>query len=185
MSRITAIDPASASGAAKPLLDAVQASIGMTPNLFRVLAHSPKALEGLLSLNGAAAGFALDAATRERIALAVAESNGCEYCLSAHTAIGRGAGLSSEEMLRNRAGSSTDARAAAVVAFARLVNDQRGSLTDAEFAAARAAGLSDAEIVEIIATVALNFFTNIVNKAVRVDIDFPKVALLNPLRAAA
>ena len=94
MSRIAAIDPRTATGAAKPLLDAVQASLGVTPNLFRVLANSPKALEGFLGLHGASGGFSLDAATRERIALAVAESNGCEYCLSAHTAIGRGAGPS-------------------------------------------------------------------------------------------
>ena len=102
MSRIAAIDPRTATGEAKALLDAVQARLGVTPNFIRVLAHAPKALEGFLGLHGAAAGFNLDPATQERIALAVAEAHACQYCVSAHTAIGRGAGLSNEEMLLNR-----------------------------------------------------------------------------------
>jgi uncharacterized peroxidase-related enzyme len=185
MSRLVAIDPRTATGAAKPLLDAVQASLGVTPNLFRVLAHSPKALEGFLGLYGASAGFAVDKATQERIALTVAESNACEYCVSAHTAIGRGAGLSNEEMRLNRKGTSADARAAAVVKFASTINRNVGDITDAEFSSARSAGLTDGEIVEIIAAVAINVFTNLLNKVAQVEIDFPKVALMNSLRAAA
>ena len=186
MARIQVIDPKTASGDAKALLDAVQAQLGVTPNFIRVLANSPKALEGFLGLYGAASGFALDKAMQVRIALAVAESNGCEYCVSAHTAIGRGAGLSNDEMVLNRAGTSADNKAAATVALARALNDQRGELTQAEFDAARAAGLSDREIVEVIAAVVLNFFTNVIGKATRIDIDFPKVPLLNgTLKAAA
>lgn len=186
MSRIPALDPKTAPAPAKALLDAVQAQLGVTPNFIRVLAHSPKALEGFLGLHGAAAGFALDKATQERVALAVAEGNACEYCISAHTAIGRHAGLTNDEMVLNRRGASGDDRAAAVVAFARALNDNVGDVTTAEFEAARAAGLSDGEIVEIIAMVALNLFTNILGKAARVDIDFPKVALLAaPAKAAA
>ena len=112
MSRINVVDPKTTTGAARTLLDAVQSQLGVTPNLFRVLANSPKALEGFLGLYGAASGFALDEATRERVALVVAESNACQYCVSAHTAIGRGAGLSNEEMLLNRNGLSSDVRAA-------------------------------------------------------------------------
>lgn len=182
MSRIAPLDPASAPADARALLDAVHASLGVTPNFVRVLAHAPKALEGFLGLYGAAGGFDVDKATQERIALAVAESNACDYCLSAHTAIGRGAGLSNEEMLRNRRGSSGDPRAAAAVAFGRALNDGLGEVTAADFETARAAGLDDRALVEIIALVALNVFTNLIGKATRVDIDFPRVA---PLDAAA
>jgi uncharacterized peroxidase-related enzyme len=175
MSRLPVVDPATATGRARELLEAVRASLGIAPNFTRVLANSPKALEGFLGLYGATSGFAIDKATRERIALAVAESNACRYCLSAHTAIGRGAGLGNEEMLRNRRGASTDPRAAAIVAFAKTLNDRTGELKVSEFDAARAAGISNAEIVEIIALVALNVFTNILNKASEVDVDFPRV----------
>lgn len=186
MSRVRVVDPATATGAARTLLDAVQAQLGVTPNFIRVLANSPKALEGFLGLYGAAGGFAVDKATQERIALAVAEGNGCQYCVSAHTAIGRHAGLSNEEMQLNRLGTSADVKAAAAVAFAKALNDNLGEVTTAEFEAARSAGLSDGEIVEIIAIVALNIFTNVLGKATRVEIDFPKVDLMNaPLKAAA
>lgn len=186
MARVQVINPQTATGDAKALLDAVQAQLGVTPNFIRILANSPKALEGFLGLYGALGGASLDKATQERIALAVAEGNGCEYCVSAHTAIGRHAGLSNDEMALNRKGSSADAKAAAIVAFAKALNDNLGEITTAEFDAARTAGLTDAEIVEVISVVALNIFTNIIGKATRVEIDFPKVSLLNaPMRAAA
>jgi uncharacterized peroxidase-related enzyme len=175
MSRLPVVDPTTATGRARELLEAVRANLGIAPNFTRVLANSPKALEGFLGLYGATSGFAIDKATRERVALAVAESNRCRYCLSAHTAIGRGTGLANEEMLRNRRGTSTDAKAAAIVAFAKALNDRTGELTAAEFDAARAAGISDGEIVEIIALVALNVFTNVLNKASDVAIDFPRI----------
>jgi len=186
MSRVQIVDPNTAPASARSLLEAVQAQLGVTPNFIRVLANSPKALEGFLGLYGAASGFALDKATQERIALAVAEGNGCQYCVSAHTAIGRHAGLTNDEMALNRRGGSGQARAAAVVAFAKALNDGRGEVTTAEFDAARAAGLTDGELVEVIAVVALNVFTNILGKATRVEIDFPKVDLLgSPVKAAA
>lgn len=178
MSRVTPVDPSTAPAPAKALLDAVQAQLGVTPNFIRVLANSPKALEGFLGLYGAASGFALDKATQERVALAIAEGNGCQYCVSAHTAIGRHAGLSNEEMALNRRGGSGNRKAAAIVTFGKALNENIGAVTTAEFDAARAAGLSDGEIVEVIAVVALNIFTNILGKATRVEIDFPKVELL-------
>jgi uncharacterized peroxidase-related enzyme len=184
MSRLPIIDPKTATGDSKKLLDAVQAQLGVTPNFIRALANSAKALEGFLGLYGAASGFAIDKPTQERIALAVAEGNACAYCVSAHTAIGRHAGLSNEEMLVNRRGSSGEAKAAATVEFARAINDSVGSITASEFDAARAAGLSDGELVEVIALVTLNIFTNILGKALQLDIDFAKVALLDA-RAAA
>jgi uncharacterized peroxidase-related enzyme len=186
MARVSIIDPKTATGEAATLLNAVHAQLGVAPNFVRVLANSPKALEGFLGLYGAAASFAVDKATQERIALAVAEGNGCQYCVSAHTAIGRHAGLSNDEMQLNRRGTSSDAKAAAAVAFAKALNDNLGEVTGAEFDAARTAGLSDGEIVEIIAIVALNIFTNVLGKATRVEIDFPKVELMaGALKAAA
>jgi uncharacterized peroxidase-related enzyme len=184
MSRITAIDPKSAAGDSKSLLDAALAKLGVVPNFLRVLAHSPHALGGFLGLYGALGHASLGAALQERIALAVAESNACEYCVSAHTAIGRKVGLTNDEILLARQGGADGTRDAAAVAFARLLNERAGELTDAEFDAARKA-LSDAELVEIVAVVSLNFMTNILGKAARVDIDFPKISLLAPARAAA
>jgi uncharacterized peroxidase-related enzyme len=178
MSRVQIVDPQTATGEARQLLDAVQAQLGVTPNFIRVLANSPKALEGFLGLYAAAGKFSLDKPMQERIALTVAEGNACNYCVSAHTAIGRHAGLSAEEMRLNRQGSASEAKAAATVGFARALNDNLGEVTSAEFDAARASGLTDAEIVEIIAVVALNLFTNVLGKATRVDIDFPRVELL-------
>jgi len=186
MARVQVIDPKTAAGEAKALLDAVQAQLGVTPNFIRVLANSPKALEGFLGLYGALGKAAVDKPTQERIALAIAEGNGCQYCVSAHTAIGRRAGLSNEEMLLNRKGASGDHKAGAAVAFAKALNTNLGEITTAEFEAARSAGLSDGEIVEVISVVALNIFTNILGKATRVEIDFPKIDLLDtPVRAAA
>ena len=164
--------------ASPPQLEGVQKQLGVVPNLFRLLGNSPAALDGYLSFSGALAKGTLDARTRQRLALTVAELNGCSYCLSAHTAIGRHAGLSNDEMVLNRQGRSRDAKAAATVAFAQALNANLGEITGAEFAAARSAGLSDAEIVEVIAVVAINIFTNILGKATRVEIDFPKVELL-------
>ena len=186
MARVQVINPQTATGDAKNLLDAVQSQLGITPNFIRVLANSPKALEGFLGLYGALGSISIGKPTQERIALAIAEGNGCQYCVSAHTAIGRGAGLSNEEMALNRQGTSSDAKASAIVAFAKALNTNMGEITSGEFDAARTAGLSDAEIVEVITVVALNIFTNILGKATRVEIDFPKVELMNaPLREAA
>ena len=133
MARVQVVNPQTATGDAKTLLDAVQSQLGVTPNFIRVLANSPKALEGFLGLYGALGGASIDKATQERIALAVAEGNGCEYCVSAHTAIGRHAGLSNDEMALNRKGTSSDTKAAAIVAFAKALNSNLGEVTTAEF----------------------------------------------------
>lgn len=185
MSRINIVDPKTATGEARELLDAVQKQLGVVPNFIRALANSPKALAAFLGLYGPLGGAALDKATQERIALVVAEDNGCQYCVSAHTAIGRHAGLSNDEILLNRQGGSGEARAAAAVAFAKALNEHRGEVSTDEFEAVRAAGFSDGEIVEIITAVALNVFTNILGKSTLISIDFPKVALLSGVRHAA
>lgn len=177
MARVTVIDPKTASGEAKPLLDAVQSGLGMVPNFIRVLANSPAALTAFLGLHGIASAGALDPKTRERIALTVAEQNACQYCVSAHTAIGRKAGLDTNEMLANRMGQSADAKAAAALTFARALVEHTGQVSKAEFDAVRAAGHSDGEIIEIITHVAMNIFTNLLGKATQVEIDFPKIEL--------
>lgn len=178
MSRINVVDPKTATGEVKELLDGVKQQLGIVPNFIRALANSPKALSAFLGLYGPLSGAAVDKATQERIALIVAEENGCQYCVSAHTAIGRRTGLSNEEMLLNRQGDSSNAKAAAAVAFAKALNEHRGEVTSREFEAVRAAGFSDGEIVEIITLVALNVFTNLLGKSTLINIDFPEMALL-------
>src|SRR5258707_7778791 len=98
MPRITPVQPADATGKAKQLLDAVQAKLGLTPNLMKTLATSPAALEAYLNFGAALAGGGFDARLREQIAVAVAQANSCEYCLAAHTALGQLAGLKPEEI---------------------------------------------------------------------------------------
>lgn len=177
MSRIPPVEAASATDEQKALFDAIRAQLGVVPNFLKVFAHSPAALRAFLGLHGIAGDGALDSQTRERIALALAQQNACAYCLSAHTAIGRNAGLSNDEMASNRAGSSQDARAAAAVEFARALVAATGEVSNTELQAVRDAGYSDAEIVEIITHVGMNVLTNILGKASRVEIDFSKVAL--------
>ena len=177
MARVAVIDPQTATGEAKQLLDAVQSGLGMVPNFIRVLANSPAALNAFLGIHGIAGTGLLDPMTRERIALAIAEQNACQYCVSAHTAIGRKVGLDNQEMLANRMGRSSDAKAEAALVFARALVEHTGQVSKTEFDAVRAAGHSDGEIVEIITHVAMNIFTNLLGKATQVEIDFPKIDL--------
>ena len=177
MARINVVTHETANAEQKALFDAIQAQLGIVPNFLKVFANSPEALKAFLGLHGIANGGALDPQTRERIALALAQQNACEYCLSAHTAIGRKSGLNGAEIEANRAGSSQDAKAAAAVKFARALVEHTGEVTTGELEEVRLAGYSDAEIVEIITHVGMNLLTNILGKASRVEIDFPKVEL--------
>ena len=180
MSRIPTPSSIAASPAAsQPLLAAVEKQLGSVPNLFRVAGNSPAALEGYLGMLGALAKGALPAATRERIALAVAEVNGCDYCLAAHTSLGRNlAKLDDAEIAANRAGGSRDAMAAAAVGFAVRVARARGHVDAGALQAVRGAGWTDAQIVEIVQHVALNTWTNYLNEVAGTEIDFPAVARL-------
>jgi len=175
MNRITQLDPATATGKTKQLFDGVQAKLGIVPNLFRVFGNSSAALEGYLNFSGALAGGVLDAKVREQIALAVAEINDCTYCRSAHTFIGGKVGLSEREISDARKIAATDTRTEAILNLARNIVVQRGELSDSEFKAARAAGLTDTEIVETTANVALNLLTNYVNHVAQTVVDFPEV----------
>lgn len=177
MSRLNVLTHETANAEQKALLDAIQSQLGMVPNFLKVFANSPAALRAFLGLHGVASEGSLDARTRERIAVALAQKNACEYCLSAHSAIGRKAGLTGDEINANRAGTSHDAKAAVAVKLARSLAEHTGDVTSAEIAEARAAGYSDADIVEIVTHVGMNILTNIIGRASRVEIDFPKVAL--------
>ena len=180
MSRIdtpTSIDTAPA--AARPLLEAVNKQLGVVPNLFRVVANSPAALEGYLGLSGALGKGKLPAPTRERIALAVAQINGCNYCLAAHSDLGKNlAKLSEAEIMANRHGSSHDPVADAAVRFAAKVARERGHVADADVQAVRMAGYDEAQIVEIVLHVAVNTWTNYINEVAKTEIDFPVVEAL-------
>lgn len=177
MPRIIAIDPANATGKAKQLLDAVNAKLGLTPNLMRTLATAPAALEGYLNLNGALASGMLDAKFREQIALAVAQANSCEYCLAAHTALGSLAGLQAGEIAASRSSRSSDAKRDAGLKFAQAIVVQRGEVSDADLNKIRTAGYSDGDITEIVANVALNIYTNYINHVAQTSVDFPRVEL--------
>lgn len=176
MSRLPLIQPATATGAAADLLAGVQKALGVTPNMTKAMVNSPAVLKAYLDFSGALAGGVLPAPVREQLALLVAEENGCDYCLSAHTYIATNlAGLSQDEAAEARHAASGDPKTAAVLALAVAVTRTRGGIEDADIKSARAAGLSDEEIAEVLGHVALNVFTNYFNKAADTDIDWPVV----------
>lgn len=161
---------------AQPLLNAVNAQLGVVPNMFRLISTSPQALEGYLGMSGALGKGALPAPTRERIALAVAEVNGCSYCLSAHSYLGMNlAKLDDAEIAANRSGTSNDPKADAAVRFAAKVAAVRGHVAEADLKAVKLAGYTDAQVIEIVQHVALNTWTNYFNEVFKTDIDFPVV----------
>lgn len=177
MSRINLVTNENANTEQKELYTAITSQLGMVPNFLKIFANSPAALKAFLGLHSIANEGSLDNLTKERIALALAEKNACEYCVSAHTAIGKKAGLTSTEIEANRAGTSEDAKAAVAVKFAKALAEHNGEITTAELLEARNAGYSESDIVEIITHVGMNIMTNILGKASRVEIDFPKVEL--------
>lgn len=175
MNRIAQLDPTSATGKTKQLLDGVHAKLGSVPNLFRVFANSPAALEGYLSLSGGLSTGVINAKVREQIALTVAELNDCTYCRSAHTYIGRKVGLSERELTEARQGGADTAHTRAILELARAIVVKHGQLSATDLETARLAELSDAEIVETTANVALNILTNYVNHVAQTVVDFPEV----------
>ena len=160
-----------------PVLDQIHAAFGATPNMFRTVAHSPAALQSMWAAFGALGHGILGAKLGEQIAVAVANRNACEYCLAAHTALGRKAGASAEEMAAAQTGQASDPATQAALQFALQVVEQRGRVPAEEVQRLRNAGFSDEAIVEILAHVALNLFTNYVNVALEVPVDFPAVKL--------
>lgn len=167
---------ADAPAASQAMLEAVNKQFGLVPNLFRLVANSPQALEGYLALSAALGRGSLPAQTRERIALAVAEINRCAYCLSAHSYLSKNlAKLDDAEILANRRGTSTDSKADAAVRFAAQVAQERGHVSRDALLAVKQAGYDEAQIIEIVQHVALNSWTNYINSVADTDIDFPEV----------
>ncbi len=177
MSRVPLVTPADTSGDTHTLLTQIHGAFGATPNMFRAVGNSPAALKSMWGSFGALGGGVIPAALGEKIAVAIANRNACEYCLAAHTALGRKAGASSQEMAAAQGGESEDPKTAAALTFALHVVEGRGQIAEADVAQLRAVGFSDEEIVEILAHVALNLFTNYVNVAFAVPVDFPGVKL--------
>ncbi len=179
MTRLQALDPQTATGKTKELFNAVQGKLGSVPNMMRTMAHSDAVLEGYLNLSGALSKGKLNARTGELIALAVSQSNSCNYCLAAHTFIG-------EQLLKTdlavleaaRAGKSSDAKTQAILQLAKVLIAKNGLVTDADVDAAKTAGVSDAEIAETVAHVALNVLTNYFNNTANTTVDFPAVSAL-------
>jgi len=181
MTRIAPLNPADASPAIATTLAGVKAKLGMLPNLITTFAHSPGALNGYLALSGAMADSLLDARQREIVALAIGQANECGYCLAAHTAIGKGAGLSTEAIAAARRGEGASPADDALARFARMLTESRGNVTDADYQAFLAGGFSPAQALDVVALVALNTLTNYTNHLAGTVVDFPVV----PLQQAA
>lgn len=178
MSRINLVDPNSATGAGDQLLGEIRSAFGIAPNMFRAVANSPAALASMWGSFGALGNGRLGAKLGEQIAVAVADRNDCHYCLAAHTVLGRKAGATAEEMVSAQLGKSSDPKTAAALAFAQKLVEARGKVSDADVRALHVAGYDDQDVVEIIAHVALNLFTNYINVALAVPVDFPSVKLV-------
>jgi uncharacterized peroxidase-related enzyme len=183
MARLPIQDIEAATGANKDIFAVFQKALGTVPNMARVMANSPAVLQSYAQFNGAMGAAKLSPRIREQIALLTAESNACTYCLSAHSVLGKMVGLSQAQIDGARKLESSDPRTLAALAFAQAVIDTRGGITEGDLRAVRAAGFSDAEIAEIVASVALNFFTNFFNRAFDVDVDFPPVKPHSPAAA--
>jgi uncharacterized peroxidase-related enzyme len=177
-----AIDPGMAKGKAKELLDAVVNKYGGAPNSFKTMAHSPTGLQGFLGLSATLEGGVLSFETRYQIAIAVSEINGCPYCLSAFTAIGKGAGMKDETLSMCRFAGSTDPKIDAILKFAAAIVRERGAVTTEDFQKVKSAGCSDEEIQEIVANVALFTFANYTNLVIGTEVDFP---LIMPVKQRA
>lgn len=183
MPRISPIKHSDATGQAKELLDVVKSKLGGTPNLLTTMAHSPAVLKSYLEFSGALGDASLSAAVREQIALAVANANKCGYCTSAHTVIGKGAGLTGEQTVAAQRGEASDPKTQALVTLALQINENRGWITDEQFKAATDAGVTKPEILETVAVVTFNLLTNYLNHVIETEIDFPKVELVEAANA--
>lgn len=174
-SRIAEVDSQRATGKTRRLLERVRVRLGMVPNLMRVLANAPVALEGYLNFSEALAGGTLKPKVRAQIGLTVAECNMCSYCLGASALMGQRAGLSRHEIADAIRACSSNPRTDAVLKLARTIIVQRGEVGDPDLQRARAAGLTDGELVETVANIALNIFINYIDHVARPPIDIPEV----------
>lgn len=177
MSRIPAVEAADAEGKTKELLDRVQKTVGMIPNLHRVAAQSPAALDGLISLMQALDRGRLKPQLRQQIGIVVAECGGSDYCLSAHTTFGKMMGVSDDDLALARDAQASDARVATALRFARDVVDRCGQISDDDLAMVLQAGFSQGDVVEIVAQIALTLFASMINNVAETDVEFPRVSV--------
>lgn len=175
MARLPIQDVPSATGTTKQIFDALQRQLGTVPNMARVMATAPAVLQAYAQFHAALAGGTLPVKVREQIALLAADRNRCEYCLAAHSAIGALVGLAPAQMRGAQQGSADDRLAQGALRLAGAVLETRGGIGSGDIDGARAAGLTDAQIAEVVAHVALNVFTNYFNRAFDVDVDFPRI----------
>lgn len=180
MTNIKPIAVKEAEPKAQQLLTGIEKNLGSIPNIFATFAHSAAVLEAYLNFSGALAKGQLDPKIREQLALTVAGANNCDYCASAHTAIGAKAGVETEELASSLSGQSKDAKTQAVLTFSKLVIAKNGAVQGSDVEALRAAGLTEAEIVEVVASIGLNIFTNYFNHIAATEIDFPLVRAAQP-----
>lgn len=173
--RIKTLDPETTTGKSKELFDAVQNKLGFIPNLIKVFGNSPATLQTYLSLGDLTASGNFSNKFREQLALAIAEENECNYCLSAHTAIGKMNGLTTAETEQNRKGLAADEKVQAGLNLAQSITKNRGNISSDEIAAAKVAGYNDSDILEIVLNVVSNTLTNYVNHIAQTEIDFPSV----------
>ena len=173
MQRIPTVSLNSAPEDSKPILKKIKEKYGRVPNIFASVAHSPAALNTLVSMFGALDTGELAGKAHEAIALRVGEIHGCAYCTAAHTAKAKMVGLTADEAVALRKGESADPKLKATLSLATTVVEKRGHVSDAELEAARGSGLSDAEMLETLAIVVLNTFTNYINALVKTKVDFP------------
>lgn len=176
MQRINPIEPAQAGYKTRVMLDAVKHQLGQIPNIFRILAQSPAVLDAYLKQMTALAAGDLDPKLREQIALVAAGKNQCDYCASAHTLLGKGAGVEESELTCNLKGQSSNATTQAALTFVAAIVENRGRVTDRELMEVREAGFSDGQIVEIIAVTCMNIFTNYFNHIAGTEVDFPLIS---------
>jgi len=184
MSRITPVNPETATGRAAELLGAVKSNMGIVPNLTKVMAAEPAVLDAFLGLGAALSQGSFDAKTREAIALTVAGANQCDYCASAHSAISQSLKVEQAEIDQRLQGESSDPKLQALLTFTRQIVEKRGFVEDADIADFRAAGYDDGAIAEVTAQVAANIFTNYINHVAQTDIDFPVVSTQSSEKAA-
>ena len=177
MARIQPVNRNEASDQLAQTFDGLKAKIGVVPNSFATFAQSPAVLNAYLAFSQALTHGILNSKQREVVALAVGQANSCQYCVSAHTLLGKGAGLTPDEIKAARLGVSDDQLNDALAKLAIKVVNQRGVLSDADLNEARSKGVGDPLIVEVIAHVALNTLTNYTNHIAATDIDFPVVEL--------
>ena len=175
MSRLQTVNTSTADAETQALLNGVQNKLGMVPNMISTMAQSLPVAKAYLAFSDALSGSSIRPKLREQISIAVGASNGCNYCLAAHSAIGKSVGLSDCDVIDAQSANSTDSKSEVALQFARSIAENRGGISDDEFDKMRAAGFSDTEIADVIGLVALNTFTNIFNRAAQTEIDFPEV----------